>query len=243
MLVSAVWTLILTAPIHYRASTAELVMWCYISPNLFSIMHYWKIWTVFKLNSMWPLSVFNKENRSMNILLNISFCALQKNLRFKVIQAPDQCFSHKQAPEMTVSCYVRYGTQKNPRAVLSDFVQQDAESAGGQDQCTMSKKTGDAGAQAAEQPRCSRRMNSGAVNLEVCQCGQTTQWDPRKCVAHLNKEPSFALQPINKTLQRASGEMHMIWRYVQCKCIHVVPRSYQTGAHTENGHYMILTND
>ncbi len=31
---SAVWTLILTAPIHYRASIAETVMQCYISPNL-----------------------------------------------------------------------------------------------------------------------------------------------------------------------------------------------------------------
>ncbi len=31
---SAVWTLILTAPIHCRASIAEQVMWCYISPNL-----------------------------------------------------------------------------------------------------------------------------------------------------------------------------------------------------------------
>ncbi len=158
-----------------------------------------------------------------------TFCALQKNLRFKVIQVPDQCFSHKLASEMTVSCFVRYGIQKNTRAVLSDFVHQEAESAGGQDQCTMSKKTesgaGDARAQAAEQPRCSRRMNSGAVNLKICQCSQTTQWDPRKCAAHLNKESSFALQPINKTLQRASGEMCMIWCYLQCKCFYVVPHS------------------
>ncbi len=34
MFLSAVWTLILTAPIHCRASIAEQVMWCYISPNL-----------------------------------------------------------------------------------------------------------------------------------------------------------------------------------------------------------------
>ncbi len=34
MFLSAVWTLILTAPIHCRASTAEQVMQCYISPNL-----------------------------------------------------------------------------------------------------------------------------------------------------------------------------------------------------------------
>ncbi len=34
MYLSAVWTLILTAPIHCRASIAETVMQCYISPNL-----------------------------------------------------------------------------------------------------------------------------------------------------------------------------------------------------------------
>ncbi len=31
---SAVWTLILTAPIHCRASIAEQASQCYISPNL-----------------------------------------------------------------------------------------------------------------------------------------------------------------------------------------------------------------
>ncbi len=35
MFLSAVWTLILTAPIHCRGSIAEQVMECYISPNLF----------------------------------------------------------------------------------------------------------------------------------------------------------------------------------------------------------------
>ncbi len=35
MWLSAVWTLILTAPIHCRASTGEQVMERYISPNLF----------------------------------------------------------------------------------------------------------------------------------------------------------------------------------------------------------------
>ncbi len=34
MFLSAVWTLILTAPIHCRASIGEQVMECYISPNL-----------------------------------------------------------------------------------------------------------------------------------------------------------------------------------------------------------------
>ncbi len=36
MFLSAVWTLILTAPIHCRGSIAEQVMQCYIFPNLFS---------------------------------------------------------------------------------------------------------------------------------------------------------------------------------------------------------------
>ncbi len=34
MFLSAVWTLILTAPIHCRASIAEQVIECYISPNM-----------------------------------------------------------------------------------------------------------------------------------------------------------------------------------------------------------------
>ncbi len=34
MFLSVVWTLILTAPIHCRASIAEQVIQCYISPNL-----------------------------------------------------------------------------------------------------------------------------------------------------------------------------------------------------------------
>ncbi len=37
MFLSAVWTLILTAPIHCRASIAETLMQCYISPNLMKI--------------------------------------------------------------------------------------------------------------------------------------------------------------------------------------------------------------
>ncbi len=35
MFLSAVWTLILTAPIHCRGSIGEQVMQYYISPNLF----------------------------------------------------------------------------------------------------------------------------------------------------------------------------------------------------------------
>ncbi len=34
MFLSAVWTLILTAPIHCRGFIAETLMQCYISPNL-----------------------------------------------------------------------------------------------------------------------------------------------------------------------------------------------------------------
>jgi len=34
MFLSAVWTLILTAPIHCRGAISEQVMQCYISPNL-----------------------------------------------------------------------------------------------------------------------------------------------------------------------------------------------------------------
>ncbi len=42
MFLSAVWTLILTAPIHCRASIAETVMQCYISPNLMKKQtHFW----------------------------------------------------------------------------------------------------------------------------------------------------------------------------------------------------------
>jgi len=40
MFLSAVWTLILTAPIHCRASIGEQVMQCYISPNLMKKLIY-----------------------------------------------------------------------------------------------------------------------------------------------------------------------------------------------------------
>ncbi len=39
MFLSAVWTLILTAPIHCRASIAETVIQCYISPNIQTHLH------------------------------------------------------------------------------------------------------------------------------------------------------------------------------------------------------------
>ncbi len=40
MFLSAVWTLILTAPIHCRASTGEQLIECYISPNLMKKLIY-----------------------------------------------------------------------------------------------------------------------------------------------------------------------------------------------------------
>ncbi len=40
---SAVWTLILTAPIHCRASISEQVMQCYISANLKVMGRSWTI--------------------------------------------------------------------------------------------------------------------------------------------------------------------------------------------------------
>ncbi len=43
MFLSAVWTLILTAPIHCRASISEQVMQCYISANLKMMGRSWTI--------------------------------------------------------------------------------------------------------------------------------------------------------------------------------------------------------
>ncbi len=47
MFLSAVWTLILTAPIHCRGSIGEQVMQCYISPNLMKKQTYLQLgWPV-----------------------------------------------------------------------------------------------------------------------------------------------------------------------------------------------------
>ncbi len=48
MFLSAVWTLILTAPIHCRGSIGEQVTQCYISPNLFS----WRNKLIYILNGL-----------------------------------------------------------------------------------------------------------------------------------------------------------------------------------------------
>ncbi len=52
MFLSAVWTLILTAPIHCRASIAETVMQCYISPNLMKKQTH--------LHLGWPKDIFQQ---------------------------------------------------------------------------------------------------------------------------------------------------------------------------------------
>ncbi len=48
MLLSAVWTLILTAPIQCRGSIGEQLMQCYISPNLF----WWRKKLIYILNGL-----------------------------------------------------------------------------------------------------------------------------------------------------------------------------------------------
>ncbi len=48
MFLSAVWTLILTAPIHCRGSIGEQVIDCYVSPNLF----WWKNKLIYNLNGL-----------------------------------------------------------------------------------------------------------------------------------------------------------------------------------------------
>ncbi len=54
MFLSAVWTLILTAPIHCRGSIAETVMQCYISPNLMKKQTY--------LHLEWPKDEYMLSN-------------------------------------------------------------------------------------------------------------------------------------------------------------------------------------
>ncbi len=68
MFLSAVWTLILTAPIHCRASIGEQVMLCYISPNLF----WWRI------NSFTSRMAWGWENLRTIPLNKLPFCSLTK---------------------------------------------------------------------------------------------------------------------------------------------------------------------
>ncbi len=70
MFLSAVWTLILTAPIHCRGSIGEHVMECYISPNLF----WWRNKLIYILDSLtFPANVhfvwtFPLNNGQMNCM-------------------------------------------------------------------------------------------------------------------------------------------------------------------------------
>ncbi len=69
MFLSAVWTLILTAPIHCRGSIAETVMRCYISPNLFP----WKVNSEF-----WFMSISVCGNVFLCIFMSVCENALYK---------------------------------------------------------------------------------------------------------------------------------------------------------------------
>ncbi len=57
MFLSAVWTLILTAPIHCRGSIAEQVMECYIFPNLKNNKHIY-IWITWRWVNFQQLFIF-----------------------------------------------------------------------------------------------------------------------------------------------------------------------------------------
>ncbi len=61
MFLSAVWTLILTAPIHCRWSIAEQVMECYISPNLNEWMNEWMmhLYSAFIVYCHTPKALYN----------------------------------------------------------------------------------------------------------------------------------------------------------------------------------------
>ncbi len=70
---SAVWTLILTAPIHCRGSIGEQMMWCYISPNLF----WWRIKLIYILDCL-MVSTFSEH---FQLWVNYSFkCFLKRQL-------------------------------------------------------------------------------------------------------------------------------------------------------------------
>ncbi len=69
MFLSAVWTLILTAPIHCRGSIGEQVMQWYISPNLF----WWRYKIIYILDGL-KVSRFSAND---HFWLNYSFNWLQ----------------------------------------------------------------------------------------------------------------------------------------------------------------------
>ncbi len=73
MFLSAVWTLILTAPIHCRASIAETVMQCYISPNLM------KKQTHLTLHLGWMSTCWANFHFWVNHSLKSVFCTIKVN--------------------------------------------------------------------------------------------------------------------------------------------------------------------
>ncbi len=75
MFLSVVWTLILTAPIHYRGSIGEQVMWCYISPNLF----WWRNKLIYILDDL------RVRTFSANFHFWVNYCFKYKLLHYKNI--------------------------------------------------------------------------------------------------------------------------------------------------------------
>ncbi len=75
---SAVWTLILTAPIHCRASIAEQATQCYISPNVFG----WTIPLIFDTLSAffweWDLHVKSLVDETLTCCSPVSTACLKK---------------------------------------------------------------------------------------------------------------------------------------------------------------------
>ncbi len=73
MYFSAVWTLILTAPIHCRASTGEQMMQCYISPNLMNKQTLHLAWPEGKSIYIFWRTIFTTV-RSTCISETLTFC-------------------------------------------------------------------------------------------------------------------------------------------------------------------------
>ncbi len=100
MFLSAVWTLILTAPIHCRASIDETVMQCYISPNLMKKQTHpnlgWPEVSTFSVNvHFWVNYSFNFPQTSQDVpsllptLMQYIFCLqmLVFRVSFKIAKA------------------------------------------------------------------------------------------------------------------------------------------------------------
>ncbi len=97
---SAVWALILTAPIHCRASIAETLMQWYISTNLLP----WR--NKFLANfHFWMNSFFNLELWYMQLCIFFQFCKdwEKSNLESFALFKPLQFF-HSDLPCQSVQC-------------------------------------------------------------------------------------------------------------------------------------------